>query len=350
MERLLILRLGSMGDIIHTLPAAAALRRAFPDAILGWAVEERWAELLCAPGAGGAPAGSLQKPLVDGLHFINTVAWRAALFSGETWKEASAALAALRAAQYEAVVDFQGAWKSAAIAWWSGARRIGFEQPRESPATLFYDRRVLALSTHVAQQNLELASAVTGRQETAMSFPLPCDPAAEAWREQELRRRGIAEYALLSPGAGWGAKVWSLQSYGEVARALAAGGLPALVNFGPGEEALARAVQQASDGAAQPVRCSLGELIALARRARLCIGGDSGPLHLAAALGVPVVGIYGPTDPARNGPVGSAAIVLRSPESATSYAHHDRTDAGLLSILTGEVMAAARRLLEGTHG
>jgi heptosyltransferase I len=350
MEKLLILRLGSMGDILHALPGAAALRRAFPSATIGWAIEQRWSELLCARSAENAAAGVPEKPLVDRLHFINTVAWRKAPFSNQMWKEAWSAMSALRAACYELAVDFQGAWKSAGLALWSAAPEcIGPDRPRERPAALFYTRRVLTTSRHVVDQGLELAAAASAQAPGPPCFPLPCSAASESWCNGELRRRGLQDFALLSPGGGWGAKLWPSENYGQVSAGLARQGLPSLINFGPREEELARAVEQASGGAAQPLCCSLGELIALTRRARLFIGGDSGPMHLAAALGVPVVAIFGPTDPARNGPYGTRSIVLRHAGSATSYTHHDRPDDALRSIPAVEVLRAAQRLLE-THG
>ena len=125
-------------------------------------------------------------------------------------------------------------------------------------------------------------------------------------------------------------------------------GLPSLINFGPGEEELARAVEQSSAGAAQLLCCSLGELIALTRRARIFIAGDSGPMHLAAALGVSVVAIFGPTDPARNGPYGTRSVVLRHAASETSYTHHDRPDEALHSIPATEVFRAVLQLLGDT--
>jgi lipopolysaccharide heptosyltransferase I len=347
MEKLLILRLGSMGDILHALPGAAALRRAFPDASIGWAVEQRWSELLCATGSENAPSGSPEKPLVDWLHFINTVAWRKARIGDETWKQAWTAMSALRAAHYEIALDFQGAWKSAGLALWSGAaERVGFDRPRERPAAIFYTRRVRTTSPHVVDQAMELAAAVIGENPGPPSFPLPRSAASEAWCDNELQRHGLPEFALISPGAGWGAKLWPPKNYGQVAAALAEAGLPSLINFGPGEEELARSVEQDSEGAAQPLCCSLGELIALTRRARLFIGGDSGPMHLAAALSVPVVAIFGPTDPRRNGPYGTCSITLRHAASTTSYSHQDRPDEALQSIPTEEVVRAALRLLE----
>ncbi len=154
-------------------------------------------------------------------------------------------------------------------------------------------------------------------------------------------------FAILSPGAGWGAKRWPAERYGQVAKELAKDGLCSLINHGPGEEELAAAVEAASAGTARKISCSVSELVALTRRARLFIGGDTGPLHLAAALKIPVVAIFGPTDPARNGPFGTQAIVLRSASSVTDHARRREPEQGLLEITAGEVAAAARKLLPG---
>ncbi|MGH9671316.1 MAG: glycosyltransferase family 9 protein [Terriglobales bacterium] len=352
MEAILVVRLGAMGDVIHALPAVAALRDAFPEARIGWAVEERWMELLCAPpallctpdAAPDAPRSSA-KPLVDAVHPLATAAWRAAPLSDETWGEAVGALRGLRCARYEAAIDFQGLVKSALVAQASGAAmRLGFADPKESAASLFYTRAAARSGTHVVEMNLALAHALTGREATAARFELPRDAEAEAWCGAELRRRGLERFLLLAPGGGWGAKLWPASRYGEAARALAEDGLRTLVNYGPGEEALAQEVAAASGGAAQPLSCSVSELIALTRRAQLFLGGDTGPMHLAAALGVPVLAIFGPTDPARNGPFGTHNVVLRSPASRTSYAHRPGTDPGLLALTAEEVVAAARRL------
>jgi heptosyltransferase-1 len=346
MDRILIVRLGAMGDIVHALPAVAALREAFPRARIGWTVEERWAELLVAPDADSAPRGSAQKPLVDVVHRVDTKAWRSALLSGKTWKEIANARGELRAGNYELAIDFQGLLKSAVLAYWSGATVVGFDNPKERPASMFYSRRIPVTATHIVEQNLQLVRAAAGARLKEVRFPLPRDPLAETWCERELGSRSVARFVLISPGAGWGAKRWPMERYGELARTLALDGLPAILNVGPGEDSLARAVEEASQGAAQPIRCSVSELVALTRRARLFIGSDSGPMHLAAALGIPVIAFFGPTDPARNGPYGTRGVVLRSPASQTSYAHTSRPDEGLLSISVEEVLAAARRLLE----
>ncbi len=168
----------------------------------------------------------------------------------------------------------------------------------------------------------------------------------------ELEHRGLAaaEFAVINPGAGWGAKQWPAERYAEVARGLGQCGVPSVINFGGGEEELARAVEESSGGAARALGCGIGQLMALLRRARLFLGGDTGPLHLAAALGVPVVAIFGPTDPARNGPFGTEAIVLRRAESVTSHARHFAPELAMLTITAAEVIQAARQLLERPSG
>ena len=348
MEAILAVRLGAMGDVIHALAAVAAMRDAFPEARIGWAVEERWMELLCAPSAAPDSPRSAAKPLVDVIHPLDAASWRAAPLSDETWGETVGALRGLRAARYEAAIDFQGLMKSALVAQASGAPlRLGFADPKESAAKLFYTRAVARAGTHVVEMNLALALALTGQEAAPARFELPRDPGAEAWCDAELRRRGAERFLLLAPGGGWGAKRWPAARYGEAAHALAEDGLRTLVNYGPGpsEEALAQEVASASGGAAQPLSCSVSELIALTRRAQIFLGGDTGPMHLAAALGVPVVTIFGPTDPARNGPFGKRNVVLRSAASQTSYTHRAEVDPGMLAITTEEVVAPARRLL-----
>jgi heptosyltransferase-1 len=344
---LLMVRLSAMGDIIHTLPAAAALRAAFPRATIGWLVEERWAELLCTLRYPRSGKRSSQRPLIDCVHSVNTAEWRRSMFSFNTWQQMASGLSELRGIRYEVAIDFQGAVRSALLARWSGAPIVyGSAQPRENAASMFYSRQVLGSGTHVVEQALALAQAVTKQSgsDSPVEFPLDFDA------EQKLKSliAGMPDFAILSPGAGWGAKQWPADRYGAVARALAIDGVQSLINYGPGEGELAAAVESASAGAARKIACSVAELIALTRHARLFIGGDTGPLHLAAALRVPVVAIFGPTNPARNGPFGTKAVVLRSPSSITNHSRLRDPEHGLLEISPEEVIAAARQLLQ-TH-
>jgi heptosyltransferase I len=347
-ERLLIVRLSAMGDIIHTLPAAAALREALPQTTIGWLVEERWSELLCAKGSPMSGARSAQRPLVDRVHIVNTRHWRRALLSTGTWKEMLAASRELRTIEYQTAVDFQGAIRTGFLARWSGAKAIfGDAHPREPGAQLLYKHPVVTSGVHVVEQALSLARAAVSNASSEAKPLFPVDPVAES-RITDLIG-DARDFAILNPGAGWGAKQWPADRYGLVATALEKHGIRSLINHGPGEEDLAQGVVAASGGAAQKIWCSISELIALTRRARLFIGGDTGPMHLAAALNIPVVAIFGPTNPARNGPFATASIVLRSASSMTSHARHRETEKGLLEISPDEVIAAARTLLGIDH-
>jgi heptosyltransferase-1 len=354
LTRILIVRLSSMGDILHAMPAVTLLRQALPEGSIGWIIEERWAPLLCAPGTPLSGPRSPGRPLVDVVHTVDTATWRATPFSPETWKEVWAIRRELRAEAYELAIDFQGALRTALMAHWAGAKTlVGFEHPREHAASLLYDRRVEAEGSHVIEQSVSLAAALSCTAAMPPPIALPVDAAAEKWCENALRQHQIHEFAILNPGAGWPGKQWPAEYYGEVAKGLAALGFRSLVNFGPGEESLARAVENSSDDEAEAVPCSLSELISLTRRARLFIGGDTGPMHLAAALRVPVVGIFGPTNPSRSGPFGTRSIVLRSAASSNTETvrrsaarkEREQPDPGLLSITVEDVLGAAMQLL-----
>jgi heptosyltransferase-1 len=352
-EKILIVRLSAMGDVIHTLPAAQALRDAFPNAMIGWLIEERWAELLCAPRTPRTGPRSQQRPLVDWVHTVNLVGWRKSLFSLGTIETITRVWNDVRSVHYDVAVDLQGAIRSALLARWSGARLIyGSAQPRETPASLWYTHPVIPRGHHVIEQNLSISEAIVGRPLEVPAVQLPRDPEAYAAIGRQVPD---GSFAIVNPGAGWGAKRWPAERYGLVARGLADCGVRSIVNYGPGEENLASAVETASGGTAKALRCSISELMALTRRATLFVGGDTGPLHLAASLRVPVVAIFGPTDPARNGPYSDRSIVLRNPASETSHSRRSQPDEGMLEISVDAVIEGARRLLtressEATRG
>ncbi len=334
-----------MGDVIHALPAAAALREAFPAAELGWVVEERWMELLCSPTEQRSGPRSPGRPLVDQIHTVDTRGWRHSWLSSQTWRAIANARRVLRAAKYDVALDFQGAIRSAVISSWAKAPISGFSAPREKPAVWWYSTKVTPRGGHIIEQNMCLVGALTERPLRNDCFPLPRDSRSEQKADDWLREQRVAKFVLMNPGAGWGAKVWPEERYAELAAKLAAEGLRPVINAGPGEEDLVRKISEQSRGAALVVNCSITELIALTRRASLFVGGDTGPMHLASALKVPVVAIFGPTDPARNGPFGTRNRVLRSARSTTSYSHRDERDAGLLQIQVDEVFSAAHELL-----
>ncbi|MGA7219295.1 MAG: lipopolysaccharide heptosyltransferase I [Candidatus Sulfotelmatobacter sp.] len=345
-QRLLIVRLSAMGDVIHTLPAVQALRNAYPQAHIGWLIEERWAELLCAPGSPRRGRRSASRPLVDEIHTVNLKAWRKSFAALPTLQRAATVWNDVRDAHYDVALDLQGAMRSALLARWSGAQiAFGAAEPRESPASLWYTRKAVGQGRHVIEQTFSVAESFVGHKMPLPQPELPRDPNAEARIAKRLQELRVGEFAILNPGAGWGAKRWPAERYGEVARKLSNRGLRSILNYGPGEEELVRAAESASHGTARAMSCSISELIALTRRARLFVGGDTGPLHLAAALRVPVVGIYGPTDPARNGPYGTRSIVLRSAQSVTSHARRAAADEGLLEIGSDEVIEGASKLM-----
>jgi heptosyltransferase I len=335
-ERILLVRISAMGDVIHAIPAFAALRAAFPEASIGWVIEERWRPLL--------PAG------VDMVQTVRTKAWRKRPLANSTWREIRDARRQIKATGYDLAVDVQGAIRSGVIAWWSNApQRVGFAKPRESQATMFYTNKVSATRRHVIEQNLELVAAITGEPYLVYrSAEIPVSSTARGFL-RKLEGNGLlktGEYAILNPGAGWGAKCWPTERYASVAKALHNNGLPSLVNYGPGEEQMALAVEQQSDGAARKISCTLEELVGLTKNARLFIGGDTGPMHLAAHFGVPVVALFGPTDPGRNGPYGTRSTVIRNACSKTSYSHKACADEGLMGVSIDEVVSAAQKLLE----
>ena len=199
-------------------------------------------------------------------------------------------------------------------------------------------------------QGLAIVSAIAGQELQYVEPSFPLDPAAEEWADRLYGTWGGQPLAILNPGAGWGAKCWPAESFGVVARALVNRGMTVVVNHGPGEEALAEEVRESSGQVALPFKGSITELIALTRRAGLFVGGDTGPMHLAAALRVPVIALFGPTRPERNGPYGTRNTVLRNPESVDNTTHTDRPDEGLVSIDPQAVIAAADQLCGEDRG
>ncbi|MGA2352454.1 MAG: glycosyltransferase family 9 protein [Terracidiphilus sp.] len=336
-----------MGDILHALPAVTALRLAHPEWVIDWVVEPRWRALLAAEGSTVPRAGpNSAQPLIDHLHFAPTKAWRKAPFGRQTFNEFMALRATLRAGEYDAVIDLQGAIRSALVARLAGCkRRIGEGEPRERAARWLFSERVATHGVHVIEQDLDLVSAIAGDVLKPILPWLPVDPVAEAWADGILPRAVSQPAVLINPGAGWGAKRWPVERYATVAQGLIERGCRVLVNAGPGEETLADMIVGKTDGAATPVVCSLAQLIALTRRTALAVAGDTGPLHLACALGRPVVGVYGPTDPSRNGPFGTHFKVLRSPQSRRDHTRYEAPEAGLLTIQPDEVLHAADALL-----
>ena len=293
--RFLVVRLGSLGDIVHTFPAVAALRASFPSAEIIWLTHPRWVQLVASSG-----------------------------LASEIWPVDSRDLSSVRRtirnirnAAWTAAIDYQGLWKSAALPFFGGvSRRIGFSSAtiREFGVPILYTDRVACRTTHIADQNGELTLR-TGAAKAVGQVTLHVAEADRELVRKQLAEQGITRYIVLSPGGGWRAKCWPTERFGALCRKIRADlNFPCVINYGPGEEPLAAAVQAAS-GDAHPIAYDgdMGPLMALLRGAQCIVGGDTGPLHLGIALGAPAVALFGPTDPARNGPYPPQHIVLRSP-------------------------------------
>ena len=311
--RLIIVKLSSIGDVVHTLPAAALLKRSLPGISLTWIVERRAAEILN------------DSPAIDRIIEIDTRAWRRNLLSSSTMYDVRTQLHSIGnasglngARNSDIAIDFQGLVKSGLVALATRApSRIGFETRdlREKASKILLTEQVKTSSFgHVIEKNLALARAAILRADTGCSvaqdvgandgYEFPISVSAEDEDIVEKAVRGRRPYAILNPGGGWPTKLWPTEHYARLADWLNSQfGFTSVVTFGPGEEQLAEKVAANSrSGAVHLLSSSLKQFVGLARRAELFVGGDTGPLHLAAASGTPIVGLYGPTSPSRNGP------------------------------------------------
>jgi heptosyltransferase-1 len=297
--KILIVKLGSIGDIVHTLPSLAAIRRALPRAEISWAVERRAAEIL------------RDNPFVDRLIEVDTKALRRWPMSGETLLAPRQQLRRLRASSFDAALDFQGLLKSAAIARLSGARRLyGYSRGAlREPASRLLLTRTVATTTdlHVMTKGLTLTAGALGiavpTNPSEFEFPIGTTRAHELEAEGVMPAAG-GRYAILNPGGGWPTKLWSAERFGSLADELwIQHGLHSIITYGPGERELADATARHASrtGQARAASLSLKGFYALARRAAVYVGGDTGPTHLAVAAGAPVVGLFGPTEWWRNG-------------------------------------------------
>ncbi len=296
-----------MGDILHTLPAVASLRRAFPESRLTWVVAPRWAPLLEA------------NPYVDAV----------LPFDRRNWRELLPAIRALNRLKPAVAIDFQGLIQSAITGRLAmPCTFVGFasQRAREPLAATLYSRTVQPLATHIVDQNLELAIAA-GASVRAIEFPIP-----PGRPEGDLP---AGAFVLTNPFAGWTSKQWPFENYASLAAELRRQGLTLVVNVSPDRSAEFAAIPNITVHVS-----SLAGLIDATRRATAVLGLDSGPLHLAAALGKPGVGLYGPTDPARNGPYGGTIRVLRSAGAETTYKRGEEIHPSMRAISVESVVEA----------
>jgi len=330
-ERFLVVRLTALGDILHTVPAVAALRTAHASARIDWIVERKWA------------------PVLEGSPAINEVI----PFDRRSLLGAIECIRRLRENRYTCAIDFQGLYKSSILAALSGApRRIGFDRAwaREEGAAMLYTDRVTPAGRHVAELNYSLAEHAGALRPQTPEYPLRVPAGGAASIRSRLHDLGIGgDYIVVGPGGSWRAKCWPAERYGQFCREFEQKfGMRVVVIHGPGEENIAREVLRVATPA-QPVLISttIEELMGLLAHAQCLVAADSGPLHLAAALGTPVVGLYGPTDPARNGPfVPGAMTVHKARPEEISYKRRADYSPAMLRITVVDVMAAIETLLK----
>jgi lipopolysaccharide heptosyltransferase I len=305
--RILIVKLGSIGDVVHTLPALAALRAALPKAEISWVVERNSSEIL------------KDNPLLDRLIEVDTKALRRGLMSGETLRAPRQQLRRLRASAFDVALDFQGLLKSASIARLSGARRVfGYSREglREPASALLLSKRVrIPKHTHVIYKALGLVNGAlhvpVPTNSEDLDFPLEIGPEDSEAAESASASTG-GQFAILNPGGGWPTKLWGPERFGALADALWSHyGLHSLISYGPGEQELAERVRQASSsGKTRTTSLPLKSFYALAKLSKVYVGGDTGPTHLAVAAKAPVVGLFGPTEWWRNGSPRAADICV----------------------------------------
>jgi heptosyltransferase I len=312
--RIMVVRLGAMGDIIHALPAVASLKHSMPGSRLTWVVEPKWL------------------PLLEGNAFVDRIVLLDRGGPGQILRSCRE----LRTERYDFAVDFQGLMKSAVLASVARPDRIfGFHrsQVREKPAALFYSHQIHTSAAHTVEQNLDLAAAA-GAVSRLRSFALPMGTP-----EADLPD---GDFVLASPLAGWRAKQWPLEFFGILADRLQRElGIPLILN-GPAD---AREELSQVSGT-RFAACSVAGLIDATRKATAVVGVDSGPLHLAAGLGKPGVAIFGPTDPTRNGPFGETFTVLRSGNVITTYKRGSSIDPSMREISPDKVFLALKAHLE----
>jgi lipopolysaccharide heptosyltransferase I len=321
--KFLLVRLGSLGDIVHALPAASALRDTFPEARIDWVVDAKWARLL------------------EGNPDISNVI----VLDRKSAGGIRATVQKLRSAEYSCAIDFQALYKSALLPFWARVpRRIGFKSSyaREGLASLLYTETLNPRGPHKVDHNLTLVE-VAGAGGSVVRFPLAIRPEDDEIASRALALHELKEFFVLNPGGGWRSKCWPAERYGELHRRLyESHGWRGVLTFGPGEQPLAQQAKRAAgDSPLALIELGLGPLMALLRRAKFVVSADTGPLHLASALGAPTIGFFGPTDPARNGPFSQEDISVRNPgASVTTYKRGKDFAPSMLSITVQQAVNA----------
>ncbi len=328
---IVVVKLSAIGDVLHGVPVAVALKRAFPAARIGWAVEGRAADVLAG------------HPAIDHLFRLP-----------RGWLTSPSTVLSLRRQLLgfapDVTIDLQGLLKSGVATWLSGApMRIGFAKPASREhAWHAYTNRVRPVATHVVDRNCDLLVPL-GIRESFPAFTMPRWPVSRERVRQWLSGLGFTDPpVLINPGAGWASKLWAPKRFAAVARGLHGRGLRSLVVWGgAAERAAAEQIVTESNGAAiLAPDTSLQDLGEVCRMAKLMISSDTGPLHLAAAIGTPCVGLFGPVPASRNGPYGRQLVCVEPPPEARPSWDNRKTDTtSMPAIDVDRVIAAAESLL-----
>ena len=340
--KILIVKLGSIGDIVHTLPVLAAIRSEMPASRVSWVVEKRSAEILRG------------NRLIDRLIEIDTREAREGKIVAGLLRSIKQQLRDLRREHFDLAIDLQGLIKSAAIARLSGAPvRYGFSRDglREPQSRLLLTHTAdVPTGLHVIRKNLALAARALGIDiaEREPEFPIFTEPAHKAEAAAIAAEAG-GDFAILNPGGGWPTKLWPAERFGELADAILTElGIRSVIVSGPGEEELAAgAIASTRGGSAIPASPSLKGFVELAKLARVYVGGDTGPTHLAVAAKCPIIGIFGPTEWWRNGSLDPADICIERTDIGCRVDCHRRACSNwiCLNIDVTSVLEAVRRRL-----
>jgi lipopolysaccharide heptosyltransferase I len=312
LRRFLVVKFGSLGDIVHCLPSVAQLRSAFPTAEIDWLIERKNKIVV--------ELSKLDVRLIP----IDTYQWRNSPGIGSA-KEIAELVWALSTDGYDCTIDFQGLLKSAFFAYLSGAPvRIGWERDflRETVSRFFYTEVVTPKRIHIIDQQMELLKPLGIDPGWDTEVRLQAGSAARQSVEHKLA--GLTDYIVINPGGNWPTKCWEPERYGELALRLMNEGHAVVITWGPGEEELVRRLVRAAGRGVREIPTTLEELVALCESARLFVGGDTGPMHFAAAVGPPIVSVFGRTSSDRNGPFRREDIVVERRLSCRPCYERDR--------------------------
>jgi lipopolysaccharide heptosyltransferase I len=299
MRKILIVKPSSLGDIVHSLPFLNVMRTCFPDAQIHWVV---------AKGFEGLLEGH---PMIDRLLVINKDAWKKISCARDTINEIRELFRALKRERYDLVIDLQGLLRSGIISKATGAPlRIGFHEAREGSRVFYTHKVVGGKDIHAVERYLRIAEFL-GDKVSDISFPLPPAESLSPLNIQHPTFKIDEPYVVLVPGARWKTKRWPPEKFGRLSSMLP---VQSVIAGGKSDTDIAEEIVSLSGGKAMSLagKTDLKDLGEIMRNARFVVSNDSGPMHIAAALGIPVFAVFGPTDPKRTGPYGKGHSIIKA--------------------------------------